>query len=194
MTPQTTTVKRKRKKSTGIIFHGLKPPRIVVQNKELFTNVRSVLDIGAGEGRFIGFFLNNAPYLEKYVAVEADPVLAVRLRMYLNDSRVEIINDYWENVENELLKRRYDVVILWNVIMFLDEDPYQLLERIIDSTKKYILFSIYSVNEEYMPRLNKKILLEIVNYMDNHPRLRIVAKLNSRKGEKFLMQRIYEVI
>jgi len=55
-------------------------PSIVLENAWRFAGARTVLDVGAGDGRFAKFFLSRFD-LDEYVAVEPDGRLVARVRV-----------------------------------------------------------------------------------------------------------------
>lgn len=65
------------------------------------------------------------------------------------------------------------MVIFWDVIMFMPGDPYKILDEVIAVTGKYLLFSVYPVK---LGRLTREELRRVLDYLDSHPRLRLVAK------------------
>ena len=130
-------------------------PQVIQRNMYLFNDVETIIDIGAGRGRFVKWFLSNFPNIKEYVAIEPYPKFVEKLRE-IHDSRLTIIHDTWENVRDEFINRKFDVVILWDVMMFMDlrhvhqvNDPTKavLLEipYIVKMAKKYILFSLHPV-------------------------------------------------
>lgn len=172
---------------------GYKPfPRIVHENAHLFTDVRTVIDIGAGRGRFVQYFLkgeyrcgrtarNNgrlyhvkAPVsfmIEEYVAVEPYEPFCRRLSS-LRDPRLKVICARWEDVR-AILRRRFDMVIFWDVLMFLSLEPYQVLEELIEMTGKYFLFSLHPTKNGILPQSKFR---EILAWIDSHPKLKLIAK------------------
>ncbi len=171
-------------------------PSIVHENAGLLRGCRSFLDIGAGTGRFVKYFLlgeyrskgkiTKLPVpldIEEYIAVEPCDTSCNKLKT-LGDPRLRIVCDYWESVRSTYLKRKFDVVIFWDVAMFMDlrnihgtsspvEAIIRELDLLVDSTDKYFLFSLHPVKSAVIPSKDFK---KIYDYLDNHAKLRLVAK------------------
>jgi len=158
-------------------------PKILVENADLFEDVRTVLDIGAGTRRIAQFLLLRFSNIESYIAIEPHrkscQTLVVRL---LNDSRLHVVCRRWEEARNQFLNARFDVVILWNVLMFMDlrflhnvNDPAEAAVRELDVMTriagKYFLFSLYPAKNSVIP---PSAFRQILNYLDH--KLKIVAK------------------
>ncbi len=171
-------------------------PSIVHRNTSLLKNCKSFLDIGAGTGRFARYFLLGeyrsggkitklpAPLdIEEYIAVEPCDTSCNELRK-ITDPRLKIECDYWENVRSTYLRRRFDVVIFWDVAMFMDlrhihntsdqiKALIEELDLIIDSVNKYLLFSLHPVKNTVIPSKDFK---KIYEHLDNHVKLRLIDK------------------
>lgn len=165
----------------GIEAHYKPMPKIILENRRLFKKCRNVLDIGAGRGRFVRFFLENFDNIEEYVAIEPFPRSISKLKE-VGDDRLVIVADLWENVRDVFLRKRFDIVVFWDVLMFMDlsfisENPVEAakteLNNIINITRKYFLFSLHPVKKTILPRENYR---EILNHLDNHSKLKLVAK------------------
>jgi len=169
-------------------------PRVVHELRHEFRDVRSVLDVGAGAGRFLQYFVHGVyksakgtwineakPPIERYVAVEPYEKSCERLRR-LSNGVVEVVCKPWEEVRGAYLRGAYDMVIFWDVAMFVDlrdvygvEDPAEAiiheLDRMVSATKRWFLFSLHDVQHCVVCRLD---FLHILAYLDS--RLRIRAK------------------
>lgn len=167
-------------------------PRIVHAHAHLFLNVKTILDIGAGRGRFAKYFLLGeyrsggktwrSPVrfsVEEYVAVEPYPPSCNALKK-IGDPRLKILCNTWEEAKSELSERRYDVVIFWDVLMFMARPPFVVLNEVVPPTKKYFLFSLHPVRSGY---LTKKDFRKILKTLDKE--MKVVAKS--------YLNRIYEV-
>jgi len=185
---------------------GYKPfPKIVHENAHLFIDVRTVIDIGAGRGRFARYFLlgeyecgkkavNNgrlyhvkAPVkfnIEEYIAIEPHRRFCKKLEE-IGDPRLKVVCSRWEDARTHYAGRKYDMVILWDVLMFLMMDPYRALRELIGMTKKYFLFSLHPTNNGI---LHQKYFKEILRWLDSHPELELIAKnyLNRIYRKNFL--------
>jgi len=197
---------------------GSKPfPRIVHMNAHLFADVRTVIDIGAGTGRFAKYFLlgeyrcsrkrpNSKPSslyevkspinfpITRYVAIEPYPLFCAKLQLMVTaDPRLEVVCDLWENVRGRFMYEKFDIVIAWDVGMYMDlrsvhrtDDPVEAVLREIDiwvnMASRYFLFSLHPVSGV----IPKKRLGDILRYTDTHPRLKLIAKS--------YLNRIYEVV
>ena len=152
-------------------------PVIVERNKHLFRDVKTVLDIGAGWGRFAKWFLSNFPNIEEYVAIEPSTRLVHEMQKYVGgDRRLKIINDSWQDVRDKLGK--YDVVIFWDVLMYMNVDPFETIEEIISHAKKYFLFSLHPPSLISVPtRHSSEVLKKLLSYLDSHPCLELIDKM-----------------
>ncbi len=103
----------------------------------------TVLDIGAGRGRFVDFFLSAAS-VRRYVAVEPYRPFCRELTR----RNVEVFCMPWEKVR---LDGNFDVVIFWNVIMFIPADDYTALLDDVVRRGRIILFSMWPVKRGVMP-------------------------------------------
>ena len=168
-------------------------PRVIHKNAALFRDVESILEIGAGRGRFVDYFLKGeyhsgrwrgqpdrlyhvrAPVVfrvRRYTAVEPHKPFCQKLRER-RDPRLEVVCARWEEARDALEGRRYDMVILWDVLMFLEGDPYETLEDLIHRTRRYFLFSLYPVRTGILPPGMYRRILE---WLDSHRNLRLVAR------------------
>jgi len=166
----------------GLECRSAQVPKILTENADLFKGVRSVLDIGAGTGRLAQFLLLNFN-VESYVAVEPHrkscQTIVVRLS---NDPRLHVVCRKWEEVRSQFLNAKFDVVILWNVLMFMDlrvvhgiDDPVEAAVKELDTITriagKYFLFSLYPAKNSVIPHLAFR---RIFDFLDR--RLVVVAK------------------
>jgi len=171
-------------------------PSVVHELRYQFRDVKTVLDIGAGTGRFVQYFihgiyrssrgvwLNEAkPPLERYVAIEPYPKSCEKLRA-LATPAVEVVCAPWEEARGKYLRYEYDVVIWWDSAMFIDltevhgvdtavEALIRELEAVIDRARKWLLFSLHDVKQCVLCR---KDFDTVYNYLDFHPRLKLAAK------------------
>jgi len=171
-------------------------PSIVHENQHLFKGVKSVLDIGAGTGRFVKYLLlgrytnggkvwelRGKPDIVTYVAIEPYQPSCRKL-WELRDSRLQVICDTWESVRDKLAGSRFDVVILWDVAMFMDlrpiygtSDPVEALIReldiIINMVERLFLFSLHPVKNCI---ICQNSFNEILSYLDNHAKLKLIGK------------------
>jgi len=185
---------------------GYKPfPKIVHKNAHLFIDVRTVIDIGAGRGRFARYFLlgeykcgkvanNNgrlyhvkAPVkfnIEEYIAIEPHRRFCKKLEE-IGDPRLKVVCSRWEDARALFTGRKFDMVILWDVLMFLEIEPYQVLRELIGMARKYFLFSLHPVRNGILQQRQFK---EILEWLDNHPELELIAKkyLNRVYRKNFL--------
>jgi len=172
----------------GICAYNKPFPKVV---HEVFNNVEkneinSVLDIGCGDGRFIQFFLNKFN-IKEYFAIEPDHKVIERLRRNINTSNYDnlyIIQALWEDVRDSFLRRKYDIVILWDVLMFMDltkvyhndtilNSALKELDVLINITNKYFLFSLHPVKRCTIHYTEFKKIFE---YLDNHEKLELLGK------------------
>ncbi|RLE87250.1 MAG: hypothetical protein DRJ67_05245 [Thermoprotei archaeon] len=157
-------------------------PRIVSGNRHLLLGARRVLDIGAGRGRFARWFMENVPSVEEYVAVEPYPRFVELLRR-LEWPPLRVVPAAWEDVRDSLVSESFDVVIAWDVAMFMDlrgvhggpplAALLRELEEWIGMTGKCLLFSLHPVKYSVLHRADFRCILR---FLDSHPRLRLVAK------------------
>ena len=166
-------------------------PRIVHAHAHLFSDAKTILDIGAGRGRFARYFLLGeyssggkvwrSPVrfnVEEYVAVEPYRPFCNALRK-IGDPRLKVVCAAWEDVEEELSGKRFDVVVFWDVLMFMTRPPFAVLDEVIPLAKRYFLFSLHPVKGH----LTMRDLRAILRSLDR--RMRVVAKS--------YLNRIYEV-
>jgi len=157
-------------------------PVIIKRNKHLFRHISTVLDVGCGDGRFVRFFLNNYDNVTDYIAIEPSEELIKKIG--IKDPRLTVIRSLWECLRSTLSKRRFDVVILWDVLMFMDlrgiygvDDHLKasmvLLSEMIGMTDKYFLFSLHPVKSGFISRRDFK---RILHFLDTHPNLRLMDK------------------
>lgn len=168
-------------------------PMVVHENAHLFAGVRSVLDVGAGRGRFARYFLlgeyigsskkyprsrlwcAKAPVnfvIEEYVAVEPHEPFCEELRR-IGDARLRVICTRWEDARAELRGRGFDMVILWDVLMFIPLDPFEVLSELIEMTREFFLFSLHPVENVPLPKERFK---EVLAWLDSHPKLELIGK------------------
>ena len=144
-------------------------PSVVHALRHKFRDVKTVLDIGAGTGRFLSYFvhgvyrsprgvwLNEAkPPLERYVAIEPYPKSCQKLRALAVEG-VEVVCAPWEEVRERYLSDRYDMVIWWDSAMFIDlsvvhggsplEALLKELDIVVERTWKWLLFSLHDVKQ-----------------------------------------------
>jgi len=186
---------------------GSKPfPKVVHRNAHLFIDVKSVIDIGAGSGRFVKYFLfgeyrckrrpNFKPtslyevkapvrfQIAKYVAVEPYPLFCAKLlHMSAQDPRLEVVCGLWEKVRSKFMWLKFDMVVLWDVAMYMDlrpvygvSDPVEAIIKELDvwinMAQKFLLFSLHPVNG-VIPQSRFR---DILQYLDAHPRLKLIDK------------------
>jgi len=171
-------------------------PSIVHENQHLLEGVKTVLDIGAGSGRFARYLLlgkyasggrvwelKAKPTIEAYVAVEPYEPSCRKLRG-IGDPRLQVICSTWEEVRGKLVGSKFDLVIMWDVAMFMDlrsvhhvQDPVEALLReldiIINVSEQLFLFSLHPVERCVICRDRFN---EILAYLDSHRRLKLIGK------------------
>ncbi len=163
-------------------------PRIVHENAALFRDVKTVLDIGAGRGRFVQYFLTgryrNGSYsveapvrfsIERYVAVEPCRQFCTRYLKAIGDDKLEVICARLEDVRTRFRNAEFDMVIFWDVLMFINANPYEILEEVISIARKWFLFSLHPVKNSTIPHAEFR---KILAFLDAHPRLCLIAKAN----------------
>jgi len=113
-------------------------------NAHLFADTMTVIDIGAGSGRFVKYFLlgeykcgrkrpnakSSSLYevkalikfpIVRYVAIEPYPLFCAKLQYIARaDPRLEVVCDLWENVRSKFMHSKFDTVIVWDVAMYMD--------------------------------------------------------------------------
>jgi len=178
-------------------------PKIIHQLRHEFRDIKTVLDIGAGSGRFLKYFVHGVykspkgvwvndakPQLEKYIAIEPYTRFCEQLRR-LSNGVVEVVCKPWEDVRDVYLRDVHDMVILWDVAMFIDlrevygvEDPAEALicelDRIISATKRWFLFSLHHVRHCVICIADFQ---RVLSYLDSKLKVRAVNRWN----------RVYEV-
>jgi len=169
-------------------------PSVIERNRRLLYHVRTVLEIGAGTGRLVKWFLQNTK-VESYIAIEPDRK-SVEVLAKIEDPRLTIIPDYWEFVRDSFIDEKFDVLVLWNVLMFVDltgvhggDYKHAILKEtkyFVNMTKKYILLSFHPVKSGLLKNVEdyREILQEFLkcgcrivdrkhlNYLLNSPRPR----------------------
>jgi len=176
---------------------GYKPfPSIVHENQHLLAGVETALDIGAGSGRFakyllLGRYTNRSgawelkvrPSIKTYVAVEPYEPSCRKLKE-LNDPRLQVICSTWEEVRGKFAGSKFDLVILWDVAMFMDlrsihgtPDPAEALikelDAIVSLARRLFLFSLHPTRNCIVCRDRFK---EVLAHLDNHRQLKLVGK------------------
>ena len=158
-------------------------PSVVYESSHILIGAATVIDVGAGRGRFARYFLRGeyrsgrygvrAPVefsVTEYVAVE--PYFCNELRK-IRDPRLRVVCARWEDVREEYVNREFDMVILWNVLMFMPTDPYEVLKDMIHMARKFFLFSLYPVKSGTLPAEKFR---EVLLWLDTHPELEVVSK------------------
>ena len=145
-------------------------PRLILLNKNLFEDCHTFLDIGAGRGRFIKLFFKEFKLnIHEYIAVEPYHESVLRLKELRQNYDFEIIQGLWECVREKLIHKKFDVLIIWNVAMFMDlrriHNTESYLEAIlreipvwVSMTRKYILFSLYPVKNGLIDKKDFKVI------------------------------------
>jgi SAM-dependent methyltransferase len=108
--------------------HVHKPfPKLVEKNLDLLVKVLEpdghVLDIGAGRGRFLRWFIEKKLPVREYVAVEPySKFVREHLKPLASKApfHVTIYEQPWQEVRDLLYMRKWDVIIAWDVAMYLD--------------------------------------------------------------------------
>jgi len=186
---------------------GNKPfPLIVHRNAHLFSEIRTVIDIGAGSGRFVKYFLfgeyrcgrrrSNArptnlyevkapiafPIL-KYVAIEPHELFCAKLRyMATKDPRLEVVCDLWENVRSKFMHQRFDAVIVWDVAMYMDLRDIHGTSDPVEAVIKELDVWINMAQKFFFSlhpvngMISSRKFGDILSYLDNHQRLVLVDK------------------
>ena len=160
---------------------GYKPiPKILIERGNLLRDAESVIDIGAGRGRFLKWFLLNTN-VKRYVAVEPCTKfvksLEVIVKKYGDGRDVEIVKKPWQEVRNFYMNEEFDVVILWDVLMFMDlryvHGTDDFLDAVIKEVpifskmcRRFLLLSFHPIKKGIPELSNKeafnKILREFV--------------------------------
>jgi len=170
-------------------------PSVVHALRHRLRDVKTVLDIGAGTGRFVQYFIHGIyrssrgtwineakPPLERYVAIEPYHKSCEKLRA-LATPAVEVVCAPWEEVRERYLSDRYDMVIWWDSAMFIDlsvvhggsplEALLKELDVVVSRTRQWLLFSLHDVKQCVVCR---KDFDTVYAYLDLHPRLEIMGK------------------
>jgi len=173
-------------------------PRCVQECFERFREVEplTVIDIGAGRGRFVRWFMSNFD-VELYVAIEPYPKSFNYLRGVVatevpQGDRLVLIRGTWEEVRDVFIHDRFKVVVLWDVAMFMDltgvhgvSDYTEAIKREVPHwvkmAERYVLFSLHPVKRGLVPKSRFREL-----YMEFEKYCRVVAKR--------YLNRVYEVI
>ena len=156
-------------------------PTLIAENERLFEGCRTFLDIGAGDGRMAAWFASYDD-VEEYVAVEPCLKLLHKLVATLRGWRpLRTVAARWEDVRWRLIQRRFDVLIVWDVAMFMDLsevhglNPLDSLLREIDvwceMTEGYLLFSLHPCKNAVIP---SQLFPKIFERLDS--RMRLVGK------------------
>jgi len=168
-------------------------PSVVHELRYQFRDVRSILDIGAGTGRFLSYFVHGvyrsprgvwineaAPPLERYAAVEPYPKSCEKLKAMATPA-VEVVCAPWEAVREKYLRDKYDMVVWWDSAMFMDlsvvhggtpvEALLRELDAVVDRARRWLLFSFHDVERCVVCRRDFDA---VYAYLDS--RLRLVAK------------------
>ncbi len=94
-------------------------PKVVERNAGIFVS-STVLEVGAGRGRFVRFALKKG--VKEYVAVEPH-IPYVRTLMEIGDPRLRVVQGLWETVRHLFIGKKFDLLVLWDVLMFMDLTP-----------------------------------------------------------------------
>ena len=150
-------------------------PTVVERNRHRLRNIRTVIEIGAGTGRFVKWFLRNTN-VELYIAIEPSQK-GINALKKIKDPRLQVIRSYWEFIRDKIITKTFDVVILWDVLMFVDltsvHDKEDYLQSILKETKhfvdmanKYILLSFHPVKRGLLKTVSefKPILYEFLKH------------------------------
>ncbi len=168
----------------GVIAPKSPFPNFILANQHVFQELErpvTIIDIGAGSGRFMSYFLGigwptrgkkiakvDLP-VERYVAIEPDPKrkktlleIAKKGKAYQRskfgiDPEVEVVINFWENVRDNYIDDYFSITILWEVLMFMDlTTVHEPPEDLSNSEKK-----LYAILEEvpYWVGMTKDIIL-----------------------------------
>ena len=170
-------------------------PSVVYESSHLLRDATTVIDVGAGRGRFVKYFLRGeyrsgrygvrAPVkfdISEYVAVEPHERFCEELRG-IGDPRLRVVCARWEDAREEYVNREFDMVILWDVLMFMPADPYEVLKDMVRMAGKFFLFSLHPVKSGALPTGRFR---EVLSWLDSRPELKVV-------GARYL-GRVYYVI
>jgi len=187
---------------------GNKPfPLVVHRSAYLFANVETVIDIGAGTGRFAKYFLKGeyrcnrrnsnanstnhlyevkAPVkfpITKYIAIEPYPLFCAKLR-FINDPRLEVVCHLWEEVRSSFIGRKFDAVILWDVAMYMDLRHTHNTSDPVEALLKELDVWINMANKFFLFSLHpvrgvieSDRFSDILRYLDTHPQLKLIDEL-----------------
>jgi SAM-dependent methyltransferase len=83
---------------------------------------RSLLELGLGHGITVNAF---NPHFERHVVVDASPAVIANFREIYPESRVEVIESYFESFQTD---ERFDVVVFGYILEHVD-DPVRVLRH-----------------------------------------------------------------
>ncbi|MGD1837077.1 MAG: class I SAM-dependent methyltransferase [Nitrososphaeraceae archaeon] len=111
--------------------------------KNVFTsdqNISSVLELGCGFGRITKILLDNFHNVEEYLAVDLSPHQIENARNYLSDysNKITFLNKDIQSLD--LHDKKYDLVILSEVLLHvLPSEIEFVIEKIISLSKKHVI-------------------------------------------------------
>ena len=145
-------------------------PKLIARNAHVFSNAE-VLEIGAGRGRIAKFALEKG--VRKYIAIEPHLPFAKMLTS-IKDPRLTVVVDLWENVRDYFVTRKFDVLVLWDVLMFVDltkvhggdylHAVLREVEYFAKMTRRHILLSLHPVKGLIPKEHFKTIVQEFTKY------------------------------
>jgi hypothetical protein len=145
-------------------------PKLIARNAYVFANAEA-LEVGAGRGRIVKFALEQG--VKKYVAIEPHLPFARELTK-IRDPRLSVIVDLWENVRDRFVEQRFDVLVLWDVLMFVDltkvhggdylHAVLREVEYFAKMTRRHILLSLHPVKGLIPKEHFKTIVQEFTKY------------------------------